>query len=82
MNPSLKCKDCTFFDEQYKVVRGKKIPLWYGWCAKKSVYPAKEEEGQVFHPEASKAESHTELAKPYIVVRDGVEQGCVEGIRK
>lgn len=71
-----KCKDCAHFDPQHKYVNGKKVALWYGICAKQSLYPDKERDGQIF-PEDAQRVDHGELAKPTIVTSDGVQHRCL-----
>jgi len=53
----IRCGDCANFDEQYRNIQvthkdGTKanVPqsLWYGNCTAQSIYPSKENEGQVF----------------------------------
>lgn len=46
-----------------------------GWCAPKSVYPFKEQEGQVFPTGVTRVKPG-ELAKPFIVIGDDVQEGC------
>ncbi len=40
MANTTKCKDCVRFDQKFKFVNGKRLPLWYGWCSAQSTYPA------------------------------------------
>ncbi len=41
---TIKCKECRHYDQQYKYKAGKRLPVWYGYCKKTSVYPTKETE--------------------------------------
>jgi len=75
------CRDCVYFDQQHKLVRGAPTPVWFGHCAKRSVYPHKELEGQVF-PVGVKRSKHGELASMKIVRPDEVQHGCSDGVRK
>ena len=43
-----------------------------GWCAKKSVYPNQEQDGQIFPANVRRAESG-KIAQPYIVIGSEVE---------
>lgn len=77
----LKCSSCVHFDEQYKFVNGRRVPLWYGLCAKRTVYPAKEQDGQVF-PEGVKRAEEGQLAQPAIVQPGAVIPGCLDAMQK
>ena len=47
----------------------------HGWCAAKSTYPAREQQGQTF-PAGVKRVPEGTLAKPVIVRRDEVVANC------
>lgn len=75
------CKNCVFFDQQHKNVNGAPQPVWFGHCAKLSVYPTNELEGQVF-PIGVKRAARGELGKMVIVEPDVRRENCNEGVRK
>jgi hypothetical protein len=73
------CDTCEHFDP---VLRGKTGPggmretVW-GWCARRSTYPAAEGPGQRFPDGVARAEPG-ELAKPYIVKKGQVLLNCFD----
>lgn len=67
------CGKCKHFDPVLGP-RNKVNP--FGWCAVKSVYPAKEGPGQVFPPDVKRVDDASKPAKPFIVYQDKVETGC------
>lgn len=75
------CRDCIHFDQQHKNVNGAPVPVWFGHCARRSLYPAQELEGQVF-PVGVRRAKHGELAKMVIVEPDEVRASCGEGVHK
>lgn len=75
------CKDCVFFDLQYRgTIRGQR-PTKHALCAARSTYPAEEQDTQVFHPQAKRV-APGELAKPVLVWADAVVRHCTQAIRK
>lgn len=87
-----KCEDCVHFDTQYKNIHrldpktkkpyADRVPIkGHGYCAAQSIYPAKEQDGQVFPPDARRAEPG-ELAKMVPVSPTGVVATCTSIIRK
>jgi hypothetical protein len=75
------CKECVHFDQQHKNVNGVQQPAWYGHCARLSVYPHQELEGQTFPPGARRAE-RGQLGKMVIVEPDVRKPNCNEGVHK
>ena len=69
-----KCGDCRHYD-QLTGARNKKMD--YGWCASRSVYPAKEGPGQVFPDGVKRVDDPIKPAKPLIVYATTVDAGCV-----
>lgn len=65
------CGTCRHYDP---ILHGMKATA-RGWCAKKSLYPAKDSPGQVTPKGAARVDSG-ESAKPYLVKRDAVESQC------
>lgn len=72
----VKCKDCRHYD----VIRsGQTKNPQHGWCAARSVYPAKEEHGgPVFPPGVKRVEREDQPAKPFIVEGNGVVGNCMQ----
>jgi hypothetical protein len=85
------CKDCVHFDPQYKNVQQigvdrqpyiKKIAIsGHGMCAKQSKYPAKEQGGQVFPPDAIRV-NEGELAIMVPVSPNGVVTHCIHAVKR
>jgi hypothetical protein len=75
MANKIKCKDCRNYDP---IRSGQTRNPQHGWCAVKSIYPFKEEVGQVFPPGVRRVESPDELAKPTIVEGNKVIPGCIQ----
>jgi hypothetical protein len=71
------CDECENFDPVLRGVtaQGKTRETPWGWCAKKSVYPANEGPGQRF-PEGVKRAAADVLAEPVIVKRGQVVSNC------
>jgi len=67
------CSSCFYFD---RIIfgDGTRKPR-HGWCAIKSIYPHKEQEGQVF-PAGVKRAAPGALASPVIVTIDEVVPHC------
>ena len=82
MSNSTKCMNCVFYDPQQKFTgRGFK-DAWYGWCAKKSVYPFKAPSGQVIPPDVQRATEEEPIAKPFIVEGNKVRLDCTDMVKK
>jgi hypothetical protein len=70
------CDTCHHFDPILKGgQKGLKETDW-GWCAKKSVYPAKEGPGQVFPAGVQRVSDPASPAEPFIVRRGEVKGNC------
>jgi len=68
---TIKCQDCRHFDQQYKYKAGKRLPVWYGYCRRTSVYPAKETDpAQPYDPDVLRA---NEGAQPRLDIVAGAE---------
>lgn len=75
MANSVKCKDCQHYD----VIRsGQTKNPQHGWCSVKSLYPFKEETGQVFPAGVRRVESAEMVAKPVIVEGNKVVSTCIQ----
>jgi hypothetical protein len=72
------CSQCLFYDPQVIFTNNRKGYAAHGWCAKKSVYPQKEEYDQTFPPDVQRREQ----AKPVIVWGDRVVANCVDVLVK
>jgi len=68
------CGNCKNFD---RVVGAKSRLQPFGWCAARSVYPAKEGPGQAFPAGVKRMDDPAKPAKPLIVYQDTVDAGCV-----
>lgn len=73
----LECGACRHYDQKFRMANGKLIPLAYGWCARKSVYP---QEGQA--PEGAQRAASGEMAKPVIVKTLEVVSSCIYAVKK
>ncbi len=66
------CKKCQHYDP---IKKGKDKEARHGWCSIQSLYPAREQSGQVFPPGVRRAQPG-ELAKPVIVIGNDVVKHC------
>jgi hypothetical protein len=79
---TIKCGDCVFFDQREKFTpRGPK-PAWYGWCAKKSIYPHRAPDGMVIPEGATRAAEDATMSSPVIVDPKKAVVTCTEVVRK
>ena len=70
---TVKCRDCSHYD----VIRsGQTKDPRHGWCSVRSVYPFKEELGQIFPPNVQRVSASNLPAKPEIVEGSGVVSNC------
>jgi hypothetical protein len=83
MSNTTPCKGCAHWDEQKKFEKGApaSFAVPYGWCAKKSVYPTKDQDNQQAPDGAARA-PFGELAKPVIVYGDQVVVECLDVLVK
>lgn len=65
------CIDCRNYDGIKKGLADTRR----GWCTVQSVYPAKEQVGQVFPPGVRRAEPG-QLAQPFVVVGSETVRNC------
>ena len=71
------CGECIYFDQKHKGdPSGVPKPLWFGWCAKLSVYPTVDQEGQTSPPDVRRAEAG-KPAQPVIVRSDQLIRRCL-----
>lgn len=71
------CGKCSHFDPIMKNIgRGRQAPSNSAWCGKRSLYPYKENEGQVFPDDAKRVDSLHDAAKPVIVHPTQVVPTC------
>ena len=67
------CSTCAHFD---RIIFGDDTrKSRHGWCSIKSIYPHKEQEGQIF-PQGVKRAAAGALASPVIVATEEVVQNC------
>ena len=71
------CASCIHFHQRYKIVQGKQVPVWYGWCLAKSLCSPVEAMGQVLPENAIIAENQ-ESVKIKVVTPQGIETHCLE----
>ena len=74
-----KCGTCKYFD---RLVGPRNKAQMFGWCAARSVYPAKEGPGQSFPAGVKRMDDPAKPAKPLIVYQDTVDAGCVFFVAK
>jgi hypothetical protein len=89
---TIACKNCVHFDEQFRNLQEARSDgsravvrksLWYGWCSVKSVYPAQEQDGQIFPLDVERREvEEQKLAKPHCVDKNKVLPHCTQAIKK
>lgn len=82
MSDAIKCSDCIYYDEQQKFTPQGAKPAWYGWCAKKSIYPHRDPDGMTAMPDVQRVTSDQPVAVPFIVDGSKVRLGCIEGVKK
>jgi hypothetical protein len=68
------CNKCTHYDPIAPKTK-------HGWCAKKSIYPFKEQPGQLF-PLNVRRGKPDQLAKPVIVAGNEVQVHCTDFLPK
>ncbi len=81
MANALPCNKCVRFDQKYKFVQGKRLPMWYGWCSAQSTYPATMPPGHelpVGVKQVEAGESHNAV----IVGNTQVVPGCLSVLKK
>lgn len=81
---NLKCGDCHYYDVQFLIVKGERKNSTFGRCAKRSLYPAKERDGQVFPPDVERAAEDEIIPPEKILIVDGksVRSECVHATRR
>lgn len=67
------CKKCVHYDR----IGDEEKKSRHGWCAKKSLYPHKEQPGQVFPLNVRRVKAGS-LAKPVIVAGNEVQVHCTD----
>lgn len=82
MSNTVKCQDCVHYDPQSKFTPKGPKEAWYGWCAKKSVYPHKAPDGQVIPDGVRRASEDDPIAKPFIVQGSKVQVDCTDVVKK
>ena len=79
---TIACKDCAHFEQNEKYRGGQRTPVWYGWCRKRSVYPAQEwDAARPFDVDVKRVSSRGERSKPHIVDAAGTDTGCSVAVR-
>ena len=79
---SIPCVQCVHYDQQYKYHGGKKKPVAYGWCKRKSEYPAQEWDGAVFDVDVKRVAASAHVSKPVIVFGNEVQTACLDVMQK
>lgn len=71
------CGKCVFYDPIMKNIgRGRQAPSNSAWCAKRSIYPFLEKEGQTFPDGVKRAETLQSPAVPVIVHPNQIVSAC------
>lgn len=79
---TIPCKQCIHFEQQFKYVGGKRVDVWYGWCRKRSVYPAKEwDPGRPFDVDVKRVAEGVNRSQPFIVNRTGTQADCTDVVK-
>ena len=73
----IKCGDCAHFDQQYKYKNNQRLPVWYGWCRKLSVYPSDPWDKGSAPPSDAKVAAKGEPSNPHVVTGDNVIPSCI-----
>ncbi len=71
------CDTCSSFDPVLRGFNrgGHKETAW-GWCSKKSIYPMREEPGQIFPPGVKRKDTPEGPAEPFIVKKGQIVANC------
>ena len=77
-----KCGDCVFFHQKEKFTPVGPRPAWYGWCAKKSVYPHRAPDGMTIPEGATRAAEDQAVCSPVIVEAGKVIPSCTDVVKK
>lgn len=71
------CDKCASFDPVLRGALGGGLrETTWGWCAQKSVYPAKEGPGQKFPEGVARVDDPSTPAKPFLVRRGETVKNC------
>lgn len=74
---TIPCAKCAHFEQQHKYVGGKKTEVWYGWCKRRSEYPAREwDPARPFDVDVKRLTPDTTVSKPLIVDKAGTRSEC------
>ena len=77
------CGDCVHFDQQLKHRGNAQVNAWYGWCKKRSEYPAKEwDAARPFDVDVKRVAKGTATSNPFVVEPKGVLADCTDVIPK
>jgi hypothetical protein len=75
---TIPCKKCVHFDQQHKYQGGKRVEVWFGWCRKRSVYPAREwDRAQPFDVDVKRVAQGGGRSSPFIVDKNSTQGDCV-----
>ena len=77
---TIPCNQCVHYNEQ-SVYKGEKRPAAYGWCNKKSEYPAREWDGAVFELGVKRVDPEAHRSKPVIVIGTAVQAACLDVLK-
>ncbi len=77
MNNKIPCGGCRFFHQQYRYKAGRRTKVWYGYCAKQSVYPVKDADPESVPPVEVTREGDGRTVRLMVVASDGIQPSCV-----
>jgi hypothetical protein len=78
----IKCGDCVHYHEQEKFTPVGPRPAWYGWCAKKSIYPHHTPDGMMIPEGVTRASESDTMSKPVIVEASKTVSACTDAVKK
>jgi hypothetical protein len=80
---TVKCKDCAHFEQHEKYRGGKRTDVWYGWCRKRSVYPALEwDAARPFDVDVTRVTRAENRSKPFVVDAAGTIESCTDALAR
>jgi hypothetical protein len=80
---STKCGDCAHFEQSHRYRGNKRVDVNYGWCKKRSLYPAQEwDPAQPFDADVQRVPEGSTRSKPFIVIPGDVQADCTHVLRK
>lgn len=76
MKNTVACGNCRFYDQQYRYKAGRRVPVWLGYCAKQSTYPAQDPDPEAIPPIEVKRAGPGERVHLKIVARTDTLVAC------